>query len=167
MSLVHKILAASVGIALAASVVAHERRASESRILRTDLRGENEVPPIDTNTRGRFLLHVDPDGVSAEYSLHVTDGERITQAHLHCAPAGANGPVVVFLAGLHAQGWDVDGRWIGNATLTDANVVNPACGATLAEVLEQARIGNVYVNVHSVAQPAGVVRGQLGDRRRR
>jgi hypothetical protein len=69
--------------------------------------------------------------------------------------------VIVFLAGLHAPGWDVDGRWISNTTLTDANVVNPACGATLAEVMEQARAGNVYVNVHSVQNPAGVIRGQL------
>ena len=44
-------------------------------------------------------------------------GVRITQAHIHCAPAGVNGPVVVFLAGLHAAGLDVDGKWVSNATI--------------------------------------------------
>ena len=44
---------------------------------------------------------------------------------------------------------------------TNANIVNTACGVTLADIFQQARAGNVYVNVHSVAHPAGVARGQL------
>lgn len=145
-----------VGLAVATTALAHG-----GRQLQAELRGENEVPPVETDTRGRFELHESRDGTSAEYTLRISEGTRITQAHLHCAPAGANGPVVVFLAGHHDAGWDVDGRWISNATLTDANVVNPQCGATLADVLEQARVGNVYVNVHATAHPAGVIRGQL------
>ena len=64
----------------------------------------------------------------------------------------------MFLAGNHESGWDVDGKWISNATITDDNVINAHCGATLSDVLEQARIGNVYVNVHSKDHPAGVIR---------
>jgi CHRD domain len=101
--------------------------------------------------------------IAAEYTLRVNSGVLVTQAHLHCAPAGVNGPVIVFLAGFRPEGWDVDGRWISNATITDANVIltTTLCGATLAQVFKAARDGNVYVNVHSVANPAGVVRGQL------
>jgi hypothetical protein len=50
---------------------------------------------------------------------------------------------------------------VSNATVTDANVINTACGTTLAAIFEQARHGNIYVNVHSVAHPGGVARGQL------
>ena len=32
---------------------------------------------------------------------------------------------------------------------------------TLAAIAEAARNGNVYVNVHSVARPGGLIRGQL------
>ena len=152
----HMPIGVLLGFAVVSAVQAHGGREMEA-----DLRGRNEVPAVETESRGHFELQQSRDGSSAEFTLRISDGTRITQAHLHCGQAGVNGPVIVFLAGLHAAGWDVDGRWISNTTLTDANVVNPACGATLAEVMEQARAGNVYVNVHSVQNPAGVIRGQL------
>lgn len=156
------VISAVLGLAFASTALAHDRLQLEAQ-----LRGENEVPSVDTDTRGIFEVQQSRDGSSAEYTLRVSNGVRLTQAHLHCAPAGVNGPVILFLAGSHERGWDVDGRWISNATLTNDNVVNPQCGATLADIFEQARIGNVYVNVHSVDHPAGVIRGQLKEDRRR
>jgi len=125
------------------------------------LSGDNEVPAVATDTTGRFKISVNKEATAGEYTLRVDSGVRITQSHFHCGPAGANGPVIVYLAGFRPEGWDVDGKWVSNATITDANVINTACGATLAAIFEQARHGNVYVNVHSVAHPGGVARGQL------
>jgi len=125
------------------------------------LSGDNEVPAVATDTVGRFKISVNEQATAGEYTLSVDSGVRVTQSHFHCGPAGVNGPVIVYLAGFRAEGWDVDGKWVSNATITDANVINTACGATLAAIFEQARHGNVYVNVHSVAHPGGVVRGQL------
>jgi hypothetical protein len=75
---------------------------------------------------------------------------------------------VVFLAGFHSRGWDVDGRWVENATATDANVMPPAAGSTCPHVINNLRDlanairqGDAYVNVHSVAHPGGEIRGQL------
>ncbi len=72
-----------------------------------------------------------------------------------------NGPVAAFLAGNHPRGWDVDGKWIDNATLTDANVMPTGCGTTLAELIAAMRDGGTYVNVHNQANPGGEVRGQI------
>ena len=89
------------------------------------------------------------------------------QAHIHCGARGVNGPIVVFLAGNHTPGWDVDGSWIENTTVTDANVLPRTaaqCGFAvnnLRDVAQLAREGNAYVNVHTVAHPGGEVRGQL------
>ena len=152
----HIAIGVALGFAMSSTALGHDGRQLEA-----ELRGENEVPPVATDTRGRFHIHQSEDGATAEYTLRVSDGERITQAHFHCGPAGVNGPIIVFLAGFHDLGWDVDGRWISNARITDANVMSPECGTTLADILEQARIGNVYVNVHSVAHKGGVIRGQL------
>ena len=127
------------------------------------LTGDQEVPAVETDTTGRFEILVNKDATAGEYTLRVNGGVRVTQAHFHCAPVGVNGPIIVFLAGFRAEGWDVDGKWVSNATITDANVIltTTPCGATLEEVFEAARNGNVYVNVHSAAHPSGVVRGQL------
>src|SRR5438445_1105432 len=135
--------------------------ASAEELFQALLTGDQEVPAVETNTTGRFKILVNEDATGGGYTLSVASGVRVTQAHFHCGPAGVNGPVIVFLAGFRSEGWDVDGKWVSNTTITDANVVDPTCGTTLAEIFQQARDGNVYVNVHSVAHPAGVARGQL------
>lgn len=128
------------------------------------LTGAQEVPPAETETSGRFRIEFNRKMTSAEYRLRVNDGIRVTQAHIHCAPEGSNGPVVIFLAGFHASGWDVDGWWVGNAGVTDANIVNTTCGASLADIAESMDNGMTYVNVHTVAIPSGEVRGQIKRR---
>ena len=131
------------------------------------LTGAEEVPPVMTNTSGKAEIVFNEDETKADYELTVRKGVRVTQSHIHCAPKGVNGPIVVFLAGFHNRGWDVDGSWIENATVTDANVIPPAPGPcphvinNLRDLARAIRAGDTYVNVHTVANPGGEVRGQL------
>lgn len=126
------------------------------------LTGSEEVPPVETDTKGKFTIEFNKSHTEAEMTLSVNDGERIRQAHLHCGPEGVNGPIVVYIAGDNARGYDVDGKWISNATATDSSVFPGSdCGDTLAALATAIKHGNVYVNVHSVANPGGVIRGQL------
>lgn len=136
---------------------------NDGRDFRADLSGDEEVPPVDTDTTGKLRIRFADDFSSATLRLDLRNAERVTQAHFHCAEEGANGPVVIFLAGFHDRGWDVDGRWLDNVTITDQNIVNTACGATLREIAEAMADGRIYVNVHSVAVPSGVVRGQVRE----
>ena len=57
----------------------------------------------------------------------------------------------------------VDGSWIDNAAFTPENIVNNACGSTMEALRDSIAAGNTYVNVHSVANPGGEVRGQLEE----
>jgi hypothetical protein len=135
--------------------------ANADELFKATLTGDQEVPPVITDTTGKALLILNQAKTELEFQLHVNDGVRITQSHIHCAPVGVNGPIVVFLAGRHDAGLDVDGKWVSNATITDTSIVNTACGETLSELAESMRAGNTYVNVHSVAHPSGVIRGQV------
>jgi hypothetical protein len=129
------------------------------------LTGSQEVTDpaggVATDTVGKARFEFNDAKTELEFELEVEDGVRVTQAHIHCAPAGSNGPIVIFLAGFHDKGWDVDGDWIGDATATDANITNNACGSTLAQIAQAMAEGRTYANVHTVAHPAGEVRGQI------
>ncbi len=143
------------------SVLVYSGMVNADELFKATLTGDQEVPPVTTDTTGKALFRLNKAETEIEIQLHVNDGVRITQSHIHCAPAGVNGPVVVFLAGLHAAGLDVDGKWVSNATIKDTSIVNTACGATVSALAAQMRNGNTYANVHSVAHPGGVVRGQI------
>lgn len=124
--------------------------------------GSMEVPPVVTSTMGLAVVHFNDDSSEASFALRVTKGEAVIASHIHCAEAGVNGKIVATLAGTIPGGHNVNGWWIINAALTDANVDNTAgCGANLDELSVEMRDGNAYVNVHTVANPGGEVRGQL------
>ncbi len=132
-----------------------------------NLSGAQEVPGVVTDTTGRFGVNFKRGLSEADFRLIVNHGTGITQAHLHCARAGANGPVVVFLFGFIAGGVDVDGN-LSEGTLTNADFLGADCTGTtgrpinnIASLAFAARDGLIYVNVHSVANPAGEIRGQL------
>lgn len=133
-------------------------------VLRADLSGAEEVPPHPSDASGTAKFKVNQARTAIEFTLDLKNGTDIlgvAGAHLHCAPAGLNGPVVVFLAGSLPGGFDGDVQIRG--TLNQGNIVGPACGATLAELVDSMRAGNVYVNVHSVANPGGEIRGQVRE----
>jgi hypothetical protein len=109
--------------------------------IKVTLSGANEVPPITTSASGGGTITVSDDGaVSGSVS---TTGVIGTAAHIHEAPAGKNGPVIVPLT---KEGDTY--RVPAGAKLTDAQMAS-------------LKAGNLYVNVHSAANPGGEVRGQL------
>lgn len=147
---------------LLTTVFACPLQASNAINFRVDLSGDNEVPPIEIETSGDAIVHVDRNLSEIRLKLTVREGDSVlgaAGAHFHCAPAGENGPVVAFVAGSFPPGYD--GDFEIRATLTDASIINPACGATIAELVESMLDGNVYLNVHSTDNPGGAIRGQV------
>jgi hypothetical protein len=131
------------------------------------LSGEQEVPSVDTLARGEAILHLSEDGSELSFQLIVSRLEGVTQAHIHCGPAGMNGPVAVFLFSFVPEGVDISGVLSADG-VTDADVIalpdSTACPggvSSLADVIEQVRSRNAYVNVHTIDHPSGEIRGQL------
>jgi hypothetical protein len=106
------------------------------------LSGANEVPPVTSMAAGTGSITVAADG-SVSGSVK-TSGVQGTMAHIHMAPAGKNGPVIVPLTA------GQNGEWMVPA------------GAKLdAAQLAAYRAGELYVNVHSAANKGGEIRAQL------
>lgn len=128
------------------------------RIARAVLSGRNEVPPVMTDGQGQARFNISDDSI--EFRLFVSDIENVTQAHIHLAPEGVNGPVVAFLFGFVEGGVTVDGL-LATGTITEADLVGPLAGQPLSALIDALNSGNAYVNVHTVANPAGEIRGQV------
>lgn len=78
--------------------------ADEDRTFVAHLSGDEEVPPRATLAQGQAIFHLSTDGTRLEYKLRVANIENIVAAHIHRGVRGANGPVVVFLAGPFGPG---------------------------------------------------------------
>jgi len=138
------------------------------------LNGGEEVPARDTNARGNALFSVSDDGLSMTYKLIVANIDNVVASHIHMAPAGVNGPVVLFLYGPMAPGSGRLNGVIAEGTVTAANLVGPLAGHPLSDLIDAMAAGNAYVNVHTNDGvdppntgpgdfPGGEVRGQIRD----
>lgn len=137
---------ASLAIALMAGAVA----ANHFATFTTSLSGAEEAPgPGDPNGKGFATLDVYNAGLVC-YTLKVQAIEAPTAAHIHEAPAGVAGPVVVDLRLDLAESR-------GNRLTYCAN----APEAIAADI--RANPVDYYVNVHNPTYPGGAIRGQLGD----
>src|SRR5947199_3780424 len=164
-------LTALAAVLLAGAAVRGAARASDDeghkkgREFGARLTGAEEVPAVVTDTSGKVEIFLNSDETKLEFELAVRKGVRVTQSHIHCAPKGVNGPIVVFLAGFHNRGWDVNGTWVENATATDDNVIPPPAGGPCPVPPNNprhrpaaARQCNAYVNGHPAAHPGGRLR---------
>ena len=108
--------------------------------------GAEEVPlPGDPDGHGTATLRLNPGLRQVCWTLEVTGIAPATAAHIHLAPAGSPGGVVVPLS-------------------APTSGMSSGCTEVQRElVLDIIRDpGAYYVNVHNADYPGGAVRGQLG-----
>lgn len=127
--------------------------------------GGGEVPPTDSQGRGSAIFHLSDDGTTLHYKLIVANIEHVTQSHIHLAPVGVNGPIVVFLFGFVPAGVTENGV-LAEGDIHQSNLIpRPAIGfgGTMAELVSKMRSGGAYVNVHTIAHPGGEIRDQVRE----
>jgi hypothetical protein len=137
---------------------------AQPKNFRAHLSGSEEVPPVDTRAQGQAVFRLSADGTELHFKLIVANIENVTQAHIHLAPAGANGPVVVWLYPDAPPAQLIPGRFNGvlaEGVITEANLVGQLAGQELSALIDELEAGNAYVNVHTSQFPPGEVRGQI------
>jgi hypothetical protein len=129
----------------------------------TEMNGFAEVPGVATLATGFAGIQVGMDGQTVYYTIVVTDSStQLMAAHLHWAPAGENGPVVVPLCAAPAKPCQTEGV-VTQGTFTAADFSGPWANDGLERLIVEARNHMVYANVHSAKFPTGEARGQLVD----
>ena len=110
--------------------------------LKVTLTGSQEIPPVTTSASAMGVITVAADK-SVRGSVTVS-GISPTAAHIHEAPAGTNGPIVIPLVKTGDNVWSVP----EGAKMTDAQ-------------FDSYKAGNLYYNVHSATYKGGELRGQI------
>ena len=131
---------------------------------RTHPTGDGEVPPNASPAQAQANFKRSDDGLSLSYKLNVANIENVTQAHIHMAPAGVNGPIVAWLYPSAPPAQLIAGRssgTLGEGTITAASLVGPLAGQPLAALVNAIDAGTAYVNVHTSQFPPGEIRGNL------
>jgi len=160
-------LVASFMFLIAFSVLSMPASAGATRVFVTHLSGDEEVPPVETLAQGQAVFMISMDGSMIKYMLIAANIEDVFMAHIHLAPEGVNGPIVVWLYGSPPAGPDEDlipGRFNGvlaRGTITVANLVGPLAGQPLSALIDAMKAGNTYTNIHTIQNPGGEIRGQM------
>lgn len=128
---------AVVGFLAAASV-----GLAEEMKFKAELKGSEEVPPVETSATGTADITYDTESKNLSWTIEQSGlSGDVTAAHFHGPAApGENAPPVVPI--------EVSALAKGSATLDD----------TQASALTE---GRLYVNLHTAAHPDGEIRGQV------
>jgi hypothetical protein len=129
-------------LALAAAVTLAMAGAAYAADMKVNLTGDQEVPPVTTQAKGTGTVVIGDDG--AVSGVVTTAGVAGTAAHIHQAAAGKNGPVIVPMVKSGDTGWTF-----------------PPGAKLTPDQMNALKAGDLYVNVHSAANPGGEIRGQL------
>ncbi len=136
---------------------------------KANLSGAQEVAVPDPGFIESATVTADfnSDLSAVDIKLKVAGGSTVAGAHFHCARPGTNGPLPFGLFGPGPLTFD-GSKAIG--TLTNADYTGADCTGfigrpvtNIAALAFAIRDGLIYINVHTVENPGGEVRGQMLD----
>lgn len=119
------------------------------------LDGDNSVPAVPGDGSGSATVTISDDGQSVSWDVSYSGLTGPPGAgHIHFGAADANGPVMIPFATVTPTG--------STGTFNAADYASgDGLPADWAGALAAIRGGNVYVNIHTAANPPGEIRGQL------
>jgi len=138
----------------------------------SNLTGGQEVPPVLTLASGTANLQLNPAMNRLTISIQLvgldldglqtpTGNDDVIGAHIHNAPFGVNGAVVF---GFISPNNDLNADLVinpGAGTIVSAWDTPEGLATTLAAQLANLQNGDLYINVHTPANPGGEIRGQI------
>lgn len=108
------------------------------------LNGAQETPAVTTAAAGTAVFTIDMASGAIQGTVNTSNIDG-NVAHIHEGPVGTAAPIIIPLA----KG--PSGTW----TVPDGTMLS-------ATQIESLKNGNLYVNVHTTANPNGEIRGQIG-----
>jgi hypothetical protein len=133
---------------------------SMARTFTAELSGAEVVPPVDTAATGSATFEVDETGTRVHFVLAVRDLTDAIASRVHEGPVGSSGRGLVILF----PGPDKTGPFTGVLAQGNFNasaLIGSLTGKTVADFVALLESGQAYVNVGTVQNPKGEIRGQI------
>ncbi len=147
-------------VALSVFLTASLAMAAANGVFKARISGKEVVPPVATKATGSAFFKLSKDGKELTYVLKVKDIENVTVAHIHAGKKGESGaPVAPLFSGPKKEG-KFSGT-LAKGRITDKDLVGVLAGKTVGDLVTMIKEGDAYVNVHTVANPNGEIRGQI------
>jgi hypothetical protein len=121
--------------------------------------GDLENPANDSRAQLQATFKLTDAGL--EYKLNVSQLRNVRFAHIHLGQPEDNGPIVTFLAGPFVPVLDRANGRLSSGVITDADLIGPLAGKTVADLVAEIEAGNAYANAHTDQFPGGEVRGPI------
>lgn len=162
----HHLLVVAVAVAVALAMSAIQPAGAAIIKATATLDGGQEVPAVVTDASGTATFEVDDVTGAYTFKMDVVGidpfevfATAANGLHLHNAPAGANGPIVVNLA---SDRTSLSSPAFGQFSLTSAgNVADDVGELTLPLFIAALLNDELYINLHTEEFAAGELRGQL------
>lgn len=151
-----------------AAIAATVSPAQAATIFTTSLLGSNESPPVVSTGAGIGELMLADDMNSFSVLINFSGlGSNAVAGHVHCCTAtGSNTGVAIGFTVPRATAGTIMGTYDLTMTSTYTGAFLLASGGTAAgaraRFLGGLSDGLAYLNVHTVLNPGGEIRGQLG-----
>jgi hypothetical protein len=157
--------------------------------LGTHLTGDEEVftpavpggpTPADSRGQGQAIFRISADGSTVDFRLIASNIDNVIMSHIHCAAAGSNGGISMWLFPVigpsgapRASGLGRSSGVLASGRFSTVGVLCPLVGTNpRVRLLDEIRAGRTYVNVHTNDGvtgnntgpgdfPGGELRGQI------
>jgi hypothetical protein len=121
-----------------------------------NLTGSEEVPPVQTNATGMAEISAyTVAGDSITYSVNAMNIQGVTAGHIHLGKPGENGPIVFTMFKYDPPRNEVS----ETGTITADKLEGPMAGKRVFDVALAGSNGSLYMNIHTVENPNGEIRG--------
>jgi hypothetical protein len=125
-----------------------------------ELSGAEVVPAVDTSATGTAIFTIDATGTRGYFKLTVSNITGVIASRVHEGRPGTNGSGLLILY----PGPTLDGALTGvlaQGNFNSSALIGSLTGRSLAEFAVLLQSGQAYVNVGTLENPQGEIRGQI------